>query len=127
MTPLAHVVQVAIVGGALLGVLVLLGGTATVDYLKARARATAAEVCGWCGGGGCDECDPDRRYDPGEPGRCARHWTADGSPCGCDPDDELAEEYADILDDEVDLPEPDWGAEWDRARDRDLDYRAGVA
>ncbi|WP_218717036.1 hypothetical protein [Nocardia sp. MH4] len=130
MSPLAIVLQAAIVGGALLGVLFLLGGTAVVDYLKARARATAAaELCGWCGGGcdECDECDPDRRYDPGEPGPCARHWTTDGSPCGCDPDNDLAEEYADILNDEVDLPEPDPGDEWDRARDRDLDYRAGVA
>lgn len=69
MTPLAHVLQVAIVGGALVGVLVLLGGTATVDYLKARAAAiadAADELCGWCGGGGCDECDPDVvRPDPG--------------------------------------------------------------
>lgn len=98
MSPLAHVVQVAIVGGALVGVLVLFAGTATVDYLKAKARAASV----------------------------------DGSPYGRDADDEddLAEEYADILDDEVDGPEydePDWGAEWDRARDRDLDYRAGVA
>ncbi|MGW6699607.1 hypothetical protein [Nocardia sp. NPDC055049] len=127
MTPLAHVVQVAIVGGALVGVFVLLGGTAAVDYLKAKARAASVEVCGWCAGGGCDECDPDRRHEPDEPGPCAWHWTADGAPCGCDPEHE---EHLDILDDEVDLPEqaePDFGAEWDRARDRDLDYRAGVA
>jgi hypothetical protein len=67
VSPLAHVVQVAIVGGALVGVLVLFAGTATVDYLKAKARAASVDVCGWCGGGGCDECDPDRRYDPSAP------------------------------------------------------------
>lgn len=90
MTPLAHVVQVAIVGGALCGVMVLFGGTAVVDYLKARARAAAVVDQG-------DDIDPE------------------------------FEEYLDILDDEVDLPEPDPGAEWDRARDRDLDYRWGAA
>lgn len=90
MTPLAHVLQVAIVGGALVGVFVLLGGTATVDYLKARAAAIAD-----------DQDARDAEYD---------------------------EEHLDILDDEVGLPEPDDpGAEWDRARDRDLDYWAGVA
>lgn len=119
MSPLAIVLQAAIVGGALLGVLFLFGGTAVVDYLKARARATAAaELCGWCGGGGCDECDPDRRYGPDEPGPCAWHWTADGSPCGCDPDEDDADDPPD---------EDDPGEAWDRARDRDLDYRAGVA
>lgn len=83
MSPLAHVLQVAIVGGALVGVLVLLGGTATVDYIKARAAAiTAAE----------------ERHEPNE----------------VDPDDA-----------EVDPDDP--GAAWDRARDFDLDYRAGVA
>ncbi len=106
MSPLAHVLQVAIVGGALVGVLVLLGGTATVDYLKARAAAIDAAA--------------DGRHEPDEPGPCAWHWTADGSPCGCDPDDEV-----DPDDDEVNPDDP--GAEWDRARDRDLDYRAGVA
>ncbi|WP_378735354.1 hypothetical protein [Nocardia brasiliensis] len=93
MTPLAHVVQVAIVGGAIVGVLVLFGGTAAVDYFNAKARAAAAVV-----------------VDQGD---------------GIDPE---FEEYLDILDDEVDLPEPDdSGAEWDRARDRDLDYRWGAA
>lgn len=89
MSPLAHVVQVAIVGGAVIGVFVLLGGTAVVDYRKARAAAVADQA---------DNHDPE------------------------------FEEYLDILDDEVELPEPDDpGAEWDRARDRDLDYRWGVA
>lgn len=92
MTPLAHVVQVAIIGGALVGVLVMFGGTAVVDYLNAKARAAAAVV------------------DQGD---------------GIDPE---FEEYLDIVDDEVDLPEPDDpGAEWDRARDRDRDYRWGAA
>ncbi|MFD3431121.1 hypothetical protein [Nocardia fluminea] len=68
MTPLAHVVQVAIIGGALIGVFVLFGGTAIVDYLKSKARAAAFPIerpfdgpCG-CDGSGCIECQPD---DPG--------------------------------------------------------------
>ncbi len=93
MSPLAHVVQVAIVGGALAGGLVFFAGQALVDYLTGATRPAAV----------------------------------------VDQDDEAAPEfgeYLDILDDEVDLPEqtePDFGAEWDRARDCDLDYRAGVA
>lgn len=64
MTPLAHVVQVAILGGALIGVFVLLGGTAAVDHMKAKARAAAFPIefpldalCA-CSRAGCPECDP---------------------------------------------------------------------
>ncbi|RJO74140.1 hypothetical protein D5S18_18480 [Nocardia panacis] len=93
MSPLAHVVEAAVVGGVLAAVLLLGVGTVISDCLEA-ARAAAS----------VDEGD--------------------------DPDVDLAEKYADILDDEVELPEldePDWGAEWDRARDRDRDYRWGAA
>ncbi|NEW27278.1 hypothetical protein [Nocardia cyriacigeorgica] len=130
MSQLEHVIQIAIVGGALAGVLVMGAGQSIADYLNGALRVVTVDVCGWCSGGGCEECDPDQRHDPGEPGPCAWHWTIDGSPCGCDPDDDLAEEYADILDDEVDgseYDEPDWGDEWDRARDRWLDDRAGAS
>lgn len=41
MSPLAAVLQACIVGGALLGVLFLLGGTAVASYLKARAAEAA--------------------------------------------------------------------------------------
>ncbi|MGW6121462.1 hypothetical protein ACWFRF_20640 [Nocardia sp. NPDC055165] len=71
MSPLAHVVQVAILGGAFIGVFVLFGGTAAVDYLKAKAHAAAFPVefpfdgpCG-CDDTGCIECDPSAEDDPG--------------------------------------------------------------
>lgn len=101
MTPLAAVLQACIVGGALIGVLVLLGGTAVADYLAHRA-AVAAD---------------NQRYETDEPGPCAWHWTTDGSPCGCDPDEDGDEPTV----------EDDPGAEWDRARDRDTDFWRGVA
>lgn len=73
MTPLAAVLQACIVGGALIGVLVLLGGTAVADYLAHRAAVAAdrsdnwdEDVCGQCGKdfGGC-QCadDPGAEWD----------------------------------------------------------------
>ncbi|MBF6399751.1 hypothetical protein IU438_28695 [Nocardia cyriacigeorgica] len=118
MSPLAHFIQVVIVAAAVVGVLFMLAAQAIADYLNGALRAVSVDVCGWCGGGGCDECDPDqRRYDPDVPGPCAWHWTTDGSPCGCDPDADA---------DELEFDEPDGAAEWDRARDRALDVEAGV-
>lgn len=86
MNLLAHVIQVAILGAVLAGALIYLAGLAIVDHRQSAASLLAATdaLCGWCGGGGCDECDPDAARD-------------------------------------------DPGADWDRARDRDIDYRAGVA
>lgn len=80
MSPLAAVLQAAIVGGALIGVLALLAGTAIADYLAHRAAVAA-----------------DR---------------------GDDRDEDDAGELS---------TEDDPGAEWDRARDRDLDFWQGVA
>ncbi len=107
MSPLAIVLQGVIVGVALVVVFVLGAGTAIVDYLNKVAAASIAD--------GEDEAD--RSYDPGDPGPCARHWTTDGSPCGCDPDEDV---------DEL-LVEDDPGDAWDRAHDRWTDGQLGVA
>lgn len=73
MNLLAHMVQVAILAGALLGVVVLGVGTVVADYL---CKVAADNVCDWCGGGGCDECDPAAaRPDPGaEQDRARDRW-----------------------------------------------------
>lgn len=76
MSTLAHMVQVAILAGALLGVVVLGVGTAVASYLN---KVAAENLCGWCGGGGCDECDPDAaRLDSGARWDEARDRWIDG-------------------------------------------------
>ncbi|MGW5377479.1 hypothetical protein ACWESM_18735 [Nocardia sp. NPDC003999] len=61
MSPFALMLQCAIVGGALIVVFILGIGTAIADHVTKRRRTA---VCGWCGGGGCDECEPDRLHYP---------------------------------------------------------------
>lgn len=74
MSALAHMVQVAILAGALLGIVTLGVGTAVVDYLNTVATAN---LCNGCGGGGCEECDPDTgQPDSGaESDRAHDRWT----------------------------------------------------
>ncbi|WP_280185158.1 MULTISPECIES: hypothetical protein [Nocardia] len=79
MSDLAYVLQVAIVGAAVAGVLFLFAAQAIADYLNGALRVVSV----------------DAELDGGE----------------------------------VDPPEPsgpDFGDEWDRARDRALDVEAGV-
>ncbi|WP_342801004.1 hypothetical protein [Nocardia sp. No.11] len=86
MSTLAHVIQVAICGGAVAGALVFLAAHWIHDALHPAMSATLGlggeqlpddeALCGWCGGGGCDECDPDAfRPDPGaEQDRARDRW-----------------------------------------------------
>lgn len=65
MSPLAAVLQACIVGGALIGVLVLLAGTATADYLAHRAAAAADRSDNWDEDRDdvCGEDDPGAEWD----------------------------------------------------------------
>ena len=67
MSTVAHIIQCAIVGGTLIAVVYFFYALVRAD-LRANPSITvvAEELCSWCGGGGCEECDPDAvRADPG--------------------------------------------------------------
>lgn len=82
MSPLAHVIQVAICGAVVVGALLYLAGLAIVDHRQVTARVFAAvsRICEVCDGTGdsngadwCEECagtgreidDPGADWDDG--------------------------------------------------------------
>ncbi|WP_063017150.1 MULTISPECIES: hypothetical protein [Nocardia] len=97
MSPLEHVVQVLVLGALVVGV-----GAVFVALIRADLRANPP-MPNWTDHTGEDD-DEDAEV-------CEAHDFG-GPPelCTCD-------QWRDV----------DPGAEWDRARDRDLDYRTGAA